>query len=106
MKLRIFLMADAAFCAIPGPATPDGYYNIERMVKLLVLKGAKVKICGTCVKARGLQDIDLIEGTETGIMAELTNWVVNSDKIITFWADPQFHSFRLIFVRIPGIYML
>ena len=36
IELRIFLMADIATCALAGQETPDGYYNIERMLKLSV----------------------------------------------------------------------
>ncbi|HUX58933.1 MAG TPA: DsrE family protein [Bacteroidales bacterium] len=83
-EVRIFLMADAANCAIANQNTPNGYYNIERMLKLIISKGAKVKICGSCAETRGLKTVQLIEGTEISTMAELTNWVVESDKVITF----------------------
>lgn len=33
VKLRVFLLADGVFCARKGQKTPDGYYNIERMIK-------------------------------------------------------------------------
>ena len=82
--VRIFLMADAASCAVEGQVTPNGYYNIERMLKLSINKGAKVKICGSCADARGLKNVKLIEGAEISTMAELTEWVVDSDKVITF----------------------
>ena len=84
VEVRVFLMADAANCAIANQNTPNGYYNIERMIKLILTKGAKVKICGSCADARGLKNAPLIEGTEISTMAELTNWVVDSDKVITF----------------------
>lgn len=84
VEVRIFLMADAATCAIANQNTPNGYYNIERMLKLAVTKGAKVKICGSCADARGLKNATLIEGTEISTMAELTNWVVDSDKVLVF----------------------
>lgn len=84
VEVRIFLMADAAFCAVPNQTTPNGFYNIERMIKLAITKGAKVKICGSCADARGIKNLPLIEGTEISTMAELTNWVVDSDKVITF----------------------
>jgi len=32
-EVRIFLMADAATCALSNQNTPNGYYNIERMLK-------------------------------------------------------------------------
>lgn len=84
VEVRIFLMADAAHCAIPNQITPNGYYNIERMLHLALTKGAKVKICGSCAEARGLKNAPLIQGAEISNMAELTNWVVDSDKTIVF----------------------
>ena len=84
VEVRIFLMADATTCAIANQTTPNGYYNIERMLKLAFSKGAEVKICGSCSEARGLKSATLIEGIEIGTMAELTSWVVDSDKVLTF----------------------
>jgi uncharacterized protein involved in oxidation of intracellular sulfur len=84
VEVRVFLMADAATCALANQNTPKGYYNIERMLKLIISKGAKVKICASCADARGIKSLQLIEGTEISTMAELTNWVVNSDRVITF----------------------
>ena len=84
VEVRIFLMADAASCAMANQTTPNGYYNIERMLKFALNKGAKVKICGSCAEARGLKNAPLIAGTELSSMAELTAWVVDSDKILTF----------------------
>lgn len=83
-EVRIFLMADAANCAIANQTTPNGYYNIERMLKLSLNKGAKVKICGSCAEARGLKNIQLIEGTEISSMPELTQWVIDCNKVLTF----------------------
>lgn len=84
VEVRIFLMADAASCAIANQTTPNGYYNIERMLKLSIAQGANVKICGSCADARGLKNVELIEGAEISSMAELSNWVVDSDKVLVF----------------------
>ena len=75
-EVRIFLMADAAACAVANQSTPNGFYNIERMLKFAIAKGAKVKICGSCAEARGLKNAQLIEQTEISTMSELTNWVI------------------------------
>jgi len=83
-EVRIFLMADAATCALPNQVTPAGYYNIERMLKSILNKNGKVKICGTCADARGIKNVTLIEGTEISTMAELGAWTVDSDKVLTF----------------------
>ena len=83
-EVRIFLMADAATCALQNQNTPNGYYNIERMLKSVLLKGGQVKICGTCADARGLKNLPLIEGSQISTMAELTAWTVDADKVIVF----------------------
>jgi DsrE/DsrF-like family len=46
VEVRIFLMADAVTCALPNQSTPQGYYNIERMLKAVINKGGQVKTCG------------------------------------------------------------
>lgn len=38
-EVRIFLTGDGVACARKGQKTPDGYYNIERMVRSLLGKG-------------------------------------------------------------------
>ena len=83
-EVRIFLMADAATAALPNQNTPQGYYNIERMIKSVLLKGGKVKICGSCAEARGIKDLPLIDGTELSTMKELVQWTLDSDKTLTF----------------------
>ncbi len=83
-EVRFFLMADAVTCALPNQNTSNGYYNIERMLKSVLNKGGKVKICGTCADARGIKNLPLIEGSQISTMAELTAWTIESDKVITF----------------------
>ncbi len=37
--VRIFLVGDGVNCALSGQKTPDGYYNVERMVKAVARRG-------------------------------------------------------------------
>ena len=60
------------------------YYSIERMIKSVVLKGGKIKACGTCADARGIKNLQLIEGVEVSNMADLALWTVEADKVFTF----------------------
>ncbi|MHB1687893.1 MAG: DsrE/DsrF/TusD sulfur relay family protein [Ignavibacteriaceae bacterium] len=83
-EVRVFLMADAAACAVANQVTPSGYYNIERMIKSVINKGGQVKICGTCADARGIKNLPLIEGAEISTMSELAQWTMDSDKVLTF----------------------
>lgn len=41
-EVRVYLMADAVFCALKDQQTPNGYYNIGRMIQSLLRRGAAV----------------------------------------------------------------
>ena len=38
-EVKTFFIGDAAACAKGGQATPNGYYNIERMIKVVTVRG-------------------------------------------------------------------
>jgi uncharacterized protein involved in oxidation of intracellular sulfur len=40
--VSVFLMGDAAACSVRGQNTPNGYYNLERMLKFLASKGCTI----------------------------------------------------------------
>jgi uncharacterized protein involved in oxidation of intracellular sulfur len=39
VTVRVFLTGDGVQCARRGQKTPDGYYNVERMVRSLARRG-------------------------------------------------------------------
>ena len=82
--ITIFLMADAVGCAVAGQVTPNGYYNIERMLKLAATHGAKIKLCGSCADARCLKNFTLVEGPQRSTMADLKKLMMESDKVVTY----------------------
>jgi uncharacterized protein involved in oxidation of intracellular sulfur len=84
VQTNVFLMADAVACALPNQNTPQGYYNIERMLKSVLGKGGKVKACGNCADARGTRNVQFIDGVEMSNMTELAQWTVEADKVLTF----------------------
>jgi len=80
----VFLMADAVGAARRGQKTPDGCYNIERMLKGVLVGMGAVLLCGTCMGARGLADADLIEGARRSTMAALAEQTITADKVLVF----------------------
>jgi len=84
VKVHIFLLADAVFCGLPNQKTPDGYYNIERMLRSVIAKGGMIKSCGGCSKARGIDELAFIPGVELSNMKEFAQWTVEADKVLTF----------------------
>ncbi|MBI5058818.1 DsrE family protein [candidate division KSB1 bacterium] len=83
-EVKLFLMADAAACGKAGQRTPDGYYNLERMLKSLATRGVPIGACGSCLDARGIAVSELLTGVHRGSMDELTDWTVWADKVTVF----------------------
>jgi len=77
-------MADSVIAAKAGQRTPDGYYNVERMIKRVVAGNGTVLLCGTCMDARGLDDAAIIAGTRRSTMDELAIATLESDRILVF----------------------
>lgn len=84
VAVSVFLMGDAAGCAVACQTTPNGSYNIERMLKTLSTNGSKIGICGSCMDARGIRPELIAEGTKRSSLDELTQWTEEADKIIVF----------------------
>jgi uncharacterized protein involved in oxidation of intracellular sulfur len=82
-EVTVFLMADAVLAAKAGQKTPEGYYNIERMLKRLTGKG-RVLLCGTCMDARGLDDAEMMDGARRSTMDELAGATVEAAKVLVF----------------------
>lgn len=83
-EITVFLMADAVFCAKAGQKTPEGYYNLERMIHRVLTAKGRVLICGTCMDARGLIESEVMEGTTRSTMDELAQTMLAADKVLVF----------------------
>jgi uncharacterized protein involved in oxidation of intracellular sulfur len=82
-EITVFLMGDAVVAAKHGQETPDGYYNVERMLKR-VLGNGQVLLCGTCMDARGLADGELMEGAARSTMDALAATTAAADQVLVF----------------------
>lgn len=82
--VTVFLMADAVTAAKTGQKTPDGYYNVERMLKGVVVGKGQILSCGTCMDARGLADTEMVAGARRSNMAELATMTLAADKVLVF----------------------
>ncbi|MHB1803263.1 MAG: DsrE/DsrF/TusD sulfur relay family protein [Actinomycetes bacterium] len=84
VEVRIFLMADAVNCAKRGQKTPDGYYNLEKMMTVSGRRGAAIGACGTCMDARGLDAEELHEFAHRSTMEELSAWTLWAEQVIVY----------------------
>jgi uncharacterized protein involved in oxidation of intracellular sulfur len=83
-ELHLFLLGDAVGCAVSGQKTPDGYYNLDTMIRSLARKRASIGCCGTCMDARGIAEEMLSDGARRSSMDELAEWSLWAEKVITF----------------------
>ncbi|MDP2324779.1 MAG: DsrE family protein [Gammaproteobacteria bacterium] len=83
-EVTVFLMADAVAAAKKGQKTPEGYYNIERMLKRFSTGNYKILLCGICMDARGLMEADLVDGAMRSSMDELAKATMAADKVLAF----------------------
>lgn len=82
--ITVFLMADAVVCAKAGQRTPDGYYNLERMLRRVLSAKGRVLMCGACMDARGLRAEDMVEGAARSTMDELAQSTLTADRVLVF----------------------
>ena len=83
-EVVVFLMADSVIAARKGQKTPDGYYNMERMLRRVVTGKGAVLLCGTCMDARGMTDDDVMDGGRRSTMDELGDAILAADKVLVF----------------------
>jgi uncharacterized protein involved in oxidation of intracellular sulfur len=79
--VHVFLMGDAVTCAAAGQKVPGGYYNAGDMVRTV---GGEVRLCSTCMDARGLGDQDIVDSARRGTLSDLATWTAEADKVLVF----------------------
>lgn len=83
-RLRVFLMGDAATAAKAGQEVPQGYYNVERMLRIAGSRDGEISVCGTCMDARGIGGGELVDDARRGSMEELADRVEAADRVLVF----------------------
>jgi uncharacterized protein involved in oxidation of intracellular sulfur len=83
-EVKLFLMGDAASCAKANQKVPQGYYNVEVMLRGPTRHGAEIGVCGTCMDARGIGDDELASGAQRGTLDQLAEWTQWADRTLVF----------------------
>ena len=83
-EVKVFLIGDAASCAKSGQKVPQGYYNLEVMLRSVARHGGDIGVCGTCMDARGISETELVEVTHRSTLEQLTDWTQWADKTQVF----------------------
>ena len=83
VNIKLFCFSDAILCGIAGQNPNEGF-NIQQLIDILAAQGAEIKLCTSCVKARGLLDAKLIDGVTLGTLDDVSEWTLWADKVLTF----------------------
>ena len=82
-EVKVFLLGDAASCAKKDQRVPQGYYNVEVMLRAVSRQG-EIGVCGSCMDARGITEAELADGTHRSTMEQLTDWSQWADRSVVF----------------------
>jgi uncharacterized protein involved in oxidation of intracellular sulfur len=84
IPVRIFVMNDAIDLVREG-AIPDGSeFDLQAMLRDLLPRGGRLKICTTCVNRCGIGQGEVIPEATMSTMTDLAEWVVDSDRVLVF----------------------
>lgn len=83
-EVKVFLMGDAASCAKKDQKVPQGYYNVEVMLRGVTRRGGEIGVCGSCMDARGITEAELADGTRRSTMEQLTDWTQWAERSLVF----------------------
>ena len=85
-EVRIFLMNDSVDMARDVCKPPAEYdQDLSQMLRDLINKNVKVKVCGTCMARCGIhKNQPYFEGANKATMPELAEWVGECEKVLTF----------------------
>ena len=82
--VNIFLLEDGIDVGKEHQKTNNKEYNLEELVQKLLAKNVQFIACSTCLNTCGISPEKLIDGMIRGSMTDLAQWVIESDKVLTF----------------------
>lgn len=80
----VFLLGDGVTTALNGLTPANTDYNTAEMLRQLAQHGVGIRVCKTCLEARGISDTQLIPEAKRSTMDDLTAWVEDAEKILNF----------------------
>ncbi len=82
--VRLFVMNDAIDVVRQQVDRPPAEFDLHAMLRTLLARGARVKVCTTCVTRCGMGHGEVIPEVQLSSMPELAAWVTGSDRVLVF----------------------
>ncbi len=84
VQVRIFVMNDAIDLVRTGSVPEGAEFDLQAMLRALLPRGTRLKICTTCVTRCGIGQGDVIPEAIMATMGDLAAWVIDSDRVVVF----------------------
>lgn len=83
-RVRVFVMNDAIDIVREGGAPEGAEFDLLSMLRRSMAKGARVKVCTTCVNRCGLSRAAIARDAPLATMGDLVQWVAEAERVVTF----------------------
>jgi len=84
VPVRVFVMNDAIDLVRQGAMPEGSEFDLQAMLRDLLPRGGRIKVCTTCVNRCGISKGEVIPEAVLGTMGDLAEWVVDSDRALVF----------------------
>ena len=82
--VRIFVMNDAIDMVRQGSMPEGAEFDLQAMLRGLLPRGGRVKICTTCINRCGIGQGEVIPEAILATMADLAAWIAESERVLVF----------------------
>jgi len=83
-RVEVFLMGDGIHAACAGQEPREAHASLEPMLARLLERGVGVVCCGTCCRARGVHEGDLVDGVQVATIHDLAEAVARCERTLSF----------------------
>lgn len=83
-EVKIFLINEGVDTGRTGLKPPENFFNLAEMLAETAKSGVEIKYCKTCIDRCGVGEGEMIEEIQPGSMGILNEWIMTSDKTVTF----------------------
>jgi uncharacterized protein involved in oxidation of intracellular sulfur len=82
--VRVFVMNDAIDVVRQGSMPEGAEFDLQAMLRELLPRGARIKICTTCITRCGIGQGEVIPEAIMATMADLAAWIAESERVLVF----------------------
>lgn len=88
IKAVIVLQGEGVYLGKKGYADamnqPGGFPPVKKLLADFIELGGELKVCGPCIKQRGIEESSLVEGASVTAAGQVNLLAIQADAVLTF----------------------